>query len=139
MRRPRLSRPRRSTIAAAGVVLVFLLCVSGLAIGLFIQLELHPIDGRLGLPQRLDFPLCGRSYQLGNGDHGTKSKIDAGMARGYEPYILEPTVGQIPLVDLLTKCPLVPMIGGHGSVAHTVVWLQVGLDDYVAYELEGGP
>lgn len=139
MRRPRAGRPRRSTIAAAAVVLVFVLCVSGLAVGLFIQTELRPIDGRFGLPQQLDFPFCGRSYQLGNGSHMTKSQMDAEMTPGYQAYILEPSVGQIPLVDVFTKCPRVPMVGGHGSVAQTVGFLQVGPDDYAVYVLEGGP
>lgn len=138
MRVPRPRGPRRSTIAAAGMVLALVLCVSSLAIGLFIEFKLRPIDGRLGLPQRLDF-LCGRSYHLGNGDHITKSQIDSGMTPGYEPYILEPTLGQIPLVDVFTKCPTVPMVGGRGSVTYTLVWLQVGSDDYVTYALEGGP
>lgn len=134
-----LRRPSGSTIARAGVLLIFALTVSVLAVGMFIQVELQPIDGRLGLPQRLDFPLCGCSYQLGNEEHWTKAEIGAQVAPGYEPYILEPTIGKIPLADVLTKCPLVPMVGGHGSVAPTVIWLQVGPDDYWTYALEGGP
>ncbi len=74
----------------------------------------------------------------GNEEHSTKAGLGARVAPD-EPYILEPTIGKIPLVDVLTKCPLVQMVGIRGSVALTVIWLQVGPDDYWTYALEGGP
>jgi hypothetical protein len=136
---PKPGRPRRTTVAATAAVLIFVLCVSVLATGLFVQLELRPIDGRFGQPQALLFPLCGRSYLLGNGDHWTRTQIDEGMSPGYEPDILEPSFGQIPLLDLFRRCPEHPIPGGHGMATAVEVWLKVGPDDYVGYGLEGGP
>ena len=51
-----------------------------------------------------------------------------------EGVILEPTIGKIPLLGLLTTCPRYK-----GEFAPTGIWLQIGPDEYVAYTLEGGP
>jgi hypothetical protein len=139
MRMPRPKRPRRTTVAAASVVLVVVVCLSVISFGLFIQLRLEPIDGRFGTPQRLPFPLWGRSYVPGNTSHWTKDQIQAAIVPGFKPVILEPTIGQIPLVDIFTKCPVYHFPGVNGNVFATAVWLHIGPDDYIIYSLEGGP
>jgi hypothetical protein len=141
MRKPRVGRPRRSTVAAAAVVLVFLLCGTVVVTGFYIETQLQPTDGHLGTPLYLKFPLCGRSYMLAAGQTATKAQIDAAMPAGFEPFVLEPTIGRIPLFDLVLKCPEYSTPGAHGSVTvfATVIWLHVAPDEYVGYSLEGGP
>jgi hypothetical protein len=64
--------------------------------------------------------------------------IDTSISPGFgEPYILRPTIGDVPLLDLLRECPFYQLPGG--MVRSTVIWLQVGPNDYVSYSLEGGP
>jgi len=46
--------------------------------------------------------------------------------------ILEPTIGNVPLLALLTTCPR------SDGVSPTGIWLHVGGDEYVSYSLEGG-
>jgi hypothetical protein len=133
MRLPRPRRPRRADVAAAGVVALFLACVCVIGLGLFIQHSLRPIGSPFGLPGQLSFPLCGRDYQLSTLDTMTKVQVEGGITSGYEPFVLEPTVGKIPLFDLF-RCPM-----NKDGFYDTVIWLHVGADEYQAYALEGGP
>jgi hypothetical protein len=121
--RPR--RPKRSDIAAGAVVLAFALAVCVVATGLFIQISLKPTDGRFGVPQYLAFPFCGHGYTLVDSTE-MKSDVQPG-------FVVEPTVGKIPLLSLLT-CPK----EADGSYAGHV-WLHVGQDKYVEYLLNGYP
>ena len=132
---PRPKRLRRADIAAAGVVLLFLASICVVGAGIFIENELKPTDGRLGVPQYLFFPFCGRSYMLSDAPpYTTITRIDADIAPGFKPFVLEPTIGQIPLVDLLTGCPM-----NQDGFYATGIWLHVGGDEYASYSLEGGP
>jgi hypothetical protein len=63
---PRRRRPRRTDVAAAVVVALFICSIIVIAVGAFIAHDLRPTCSMFGLPGRLSFPLCGRSYLLGN-------------------------------------------------------------------------
>jgi len=102
--------------------------------GIFIQNKLKPTDGRFGVPQYLVFPMCGRSYMLSPNAYSTMARADANISPGSGSFILEPTIGKIPLTDLFTRCPMT-----RDGFYYTVVWLQVGPDTYAEYVLEGGP
>jgi hypothetical protein len=121
---PRPGRPKRSDLAAAAVVLIAILAVSLVVTGLFIQITLKPTDGHFGAPEYLVFPFCGHSYTLVDSTEQTSA-----VAPGY---VIEPTVGKVPVFSLLT-CP---MVGG-SYAGH--VWLHVGTDKYVQYLLDGYP
>ena len=131
IRRP--GRPRRGDMLAGAVVLFVAFCVLVTATTFFIEHELRPTGSFFGVPGRLDFPLCGRSYLLGQGDDWTMARIGGPTTPGYGPPILEPTIGKIPLLGLFS-CPMT-----RDGFYYTVIWLHVGPDDYKAYALEGGP
>jgi hypothetical protein len=122
-------RPRRSDIAAGAVVLLLVLSICVVGTGLFIENKLQPSDGRFGLPRMLTFPLCGASYHLSVGGQAPKPSAGDGS------FIVEPTIGQIPLVELFTRCPR----WGAAGFRYTVIYLHDGPDSYSVYELEGGP
>ena len=128
---PRSRRPKRSDVAATIAVLLVVASIVVMGTGFFIEHELRPTDGAFGLPGRLDFPLCGRSYLLSNLPEQTFQGGSAGAAG--MPFVVEPTVGKVPLLSLLT-CPKSP-----DGFYYTVIWLHVGPDTYASYSLEGGP
>jgi hypothetical protein len=114
---------------ASIVVLLLIVCVSVVGLGFFIQHELQPSDGRFGLPQYLAFPFCGADYHLSLGGKAPKPSAGDGS------FVLEPTIGQVPLVEVLTRCPR----WGAAGFRYTVIYLHDGPDSYAVYELEGGP
>jgi hypothetical protein len=128
---PRPRRPKRSDIAASFAVVLLVLSIAVIGTGFFIQHDLRPTDGPLGLPGRLAFPLCGRSYLLSNPPEQTLQGPAAPVAHG--AFVVEPTIGKVPLFSLLT-CPK-----GPDGFYYTVIWLHVGPDTYASYSLEGGP
>jgi hypothetical protein len=129
---PRPGRPKGKDLAAGAVVLAFLMAVCILGAGIFIAHSLKPTDGRFGVPQYLVFPFCGRSYMLG-ADTAPQTFTRADASAGAGAFVVEPTIGSIPLLSLLT-CPRSP-----SGLTYTVIWLHVGTDAYVEYALEGGP
>jgi hypothetical protein len=121
---PRPRRPRRSDFAAAAVVLAAILVVSFVGMALFIQVSLKPTDGHFGAPEYLVFPFCGHSYTIVDSVEQTST-----VAPGY---VIEPTLGNVPVLSLLT-CPTVA--GSYPGY----VYLHVGADKYVGYLLDGYP
>jgi hypothetical protein len=107
------------------VVLACLLSVCIVGTGLFIQVVLKPTDGRLGVPEYLSFPFCGHGYTLEDPAERTFTQAPG--------FVVEPTVGKVPLLSLLT-CPT----AADGSYAGTV-WLHVGPNTFVSYRLNGYP
>jgi hypothetical protein len=128
---PRPRRPKRQNVAAAIVVLLLAASIAVMGTGFFIEHDLRPTDGAFGLPGRLAFPLCGRSYLLSNLPDQTFRGAAAWAAA--KPFVVEPTIGKVPLFSLLT-CPMSP-----DGFYYTVIWLHVGPDTYASYALEGGP
>jgi hypothetical protein len=120
--RPRL--PKRSDFAAAAVVLAAILAVCTVGTGLFIQIALKPTDGHFGAPEYLRFPFCGPSYTLED-----STELTSAVAPGF---VVEPTVGKVPVLSLLT-CPTV----GGSSADH--VYLHVGPNQYIEYLRDGYP
>lgn len=127
---PKRRRPKRSDVAAAAVVALFICSIVVIAVGTFVAHDLRPTGSMFGIPGRLSFPLCGRSYLLSNqpGVH-----IDGPLPSEARTTALEPTLGKVPLLALLTTCPR------YDGLSPTVIWLHVGGDEYVSYSLEGGP
>ena len=128
---PRPRRPKAKDLVAATAVLLVVASIAVMGTGFFIEHDLRPTDGAFGLPGRLAFPLCGRSYLLSNLPEQTFEGGSA-LAAG-RPFVVEPNVGKVPLWSLLT-CPKNP-----DGFYYTVIWLHVGPDTYAAYALEGGP
>jgi hypothetical protein len=127
---PRRRRPKRADIAATLVVVLFICSIIVIAVGTFIAHDLRPTGSMFGLPGRLSFPLCGRSYLLSN---SSSVHLDGAASSDPRTTILEPTIGNVPLLALLTTCPR------YDGFSPTVIWLHVGGDEYVSYSLEGGP
>jgi hypothetical protein len=123
---PRPRRPRGKDIAAGAVVLLFVISILVVGTGFFIAHELQPTDGRFGVPQYLVFPLCGRDYHISNLPEVNAPAVDGA-------FVVEPTIGSIPLLSLLT-CPK-----NSNGLTYTVIWLHVGPDEFASYALEGGP
>jgi hypothetical protein len=127
---PRRRRPRRADIAATAVVVLFVCSIVVIAVGTFVAHDLRPTGSMFGIPGRLSFPLCGRSYLLSN---LPSIPIDSPIPSDARTTILEPTIGDVPLLALLTTCPR------FDGLSPTVIWLHVGGDEYAVYSLEGGP
>jgi hypothetical protein len=116
------------------VVLLFVCSAVLIAVGTFVAHDLRPTGSMFGIPGRLSFPLCGRSYLLSNSGEWSKADVEKSLMPDETGVILEPTVGQIPLLGLLTTCPRYK-----GEFTPTGIWLHIGTDEYLAYSLEGGP
>jgi hypothetical protein len=106
------------------VILAAILVVSVVGTALFIQISLKPTDGHFGAPEYLVFPFCGHSYTIMSSTEETSSTAPG--------YVVEPTLGDVPVFSLLT-CPTVD-----GSTADHV-FLHVGPDKYVEYLRDGYP
>lgn len=83
----------------------------------------------IGLPERIH--LCGRSYN-GGGQGPVRSVGEVRSAGGFEPVVVDPWLHP----------PCVP--GACTEIAtdegcHTVVFVRVGRDGIVGYDLQGGP
>jgi hypothetical protein len=83
----------------------------------------------IGLPERID--LCGRSYD-GGGQGPVRTVSEVRTVGGFEPVIVDPWLHP----------PCVP--GACTDVAaaepcHSVVFVRVGRDTIVGYDLQGGP
>ena len=120
-------RPRREDLVAASLVLLLFAGVVMIG-GLFlIETQFRPEGSAFGLPTRI--PTCGRSFIRDAADVRvfTRAEIEAQMTPGYSPTVLEPAIGEIPLL-----APFEP----HCDV---LIFLHVGPDAYVGYELQGGP
>ncbi len=125
-------RPKREDVFAACLVLLMLV---GVAVGgglFLIETQFRPGGSAFGLPTRI--PACGRSF-TGPGRVSTLAEIEAGMTTGHAPIVLEPTIGEIPLL-----APFEPHTVPTGmTTCDVVIFLRVGPDAYVGYALEGGP
>lgn len=128
-------RVRREDLLAGLLLTVFVVSVALLISIVMIAHWFEPQGSLFGRPTRIW--TCGRSYRTDPGPQQiwTRSRIDAGIAPGYEPVIFEPVVGQIPLF-----APLAGRRDFHGfQVCDTLVFLHVGPDAYLVFALEGGP
>jgi hypothetical protein len=126
---------RRQNILAAGVLLVALLCVAVLAGFILVETQFRPAGSAFGLPTRI--PLCGRTFSR-SADDGrvfTRAEIDAGMSPGYSPVILEPSIGEVPLLALFEPHPNPSGM----ATCDVLIFLHAGPDAYIGYALEGGP
>jgi len=126
---------RRQNILAAVVLLVALLCVAVLAGFIVVETQFRPAGSAFGLPTRI--PLCGRAFSRSADDARvfTRAEIDAGMSPGYSPVILEPSIGEVPLLALLEPRPNPSGM----ATCDVLIFLHTGPDAYVGYALEGGP
>jgi hypothetical protein len=106
------------------VILAAILVVSVVGMALFIQISLKPTDGHFGAPEYLVFPFCGHSYTIVS---STEEMYETAPG-----FVIEPTLGDVPLFSLLT-CPTV------GGSATDQVFLHVGPDRYVDYLRNGYP
>jgi len=115
------------------VSLVLLLVVSLLALAgvVYIETQFRPEGSLFGRPTRI--PACGRSY-LGPGRAWTRAAMEASITPGFEPTVLEPTIGDLPLIPWVDQRRIEA-----GLVCDTVIYLHVRPDLYVSYALEGGP
>ncbi len=57
------------------------------------------------------------------------------MTPGYAPVILEPSLGEVPLLALFEPHP----IPSGMATCDVAIFLHTGPDAYVGYALEGGP
>lgn len=80
------------------------------------------------LPARI--LVCGRAYRLG-ADPTVRSHDEILTWSGVEPTLVDP--------DPLPPCPAGPCRRVDIGPCATVVFVRVGKDAYVDYELEGGP
>ena len=128
-------RPRREDVLAAVIVLVTLACLGVLAAFLFVETQFHPSESAFGIPTTI--PLCGRWFSRAPDSTQvlTRAEIEIGAIPGHAPVVLEPTLGQIPLLALVEPHPI--PVGM--STCDVVIYIHVGPDAYVGYALEGGP
>ena len=128
-------RPRREDVLAAVIVLVTLACLGVLAGFLFVEAHFHPVDGAFGIPTTI--PLCGPWFSRAADSTQvlTRAEIETGSIPGHAPVVLQPSLGQIPLVALAQPHP----VAAGMSTCDVVIYLHVGPDAYVGYALEGGP
>jgi hypothetical protein len=124
-------RPRRQDRFAASLVAVFVTTVIVLSGLLYIEIQFRPEGSLFGRPSRI--PACNRSY-LGPGRGVTRAEIEAGLKPGFEPTVLEPTIGEVPLAPWVDQRSIEA-----GQVCDTVIYLHLRPDLYVPYGLEGGP
>ena len=110
-------------LAVAGVALVVVPRVRDATLG---ANEIH--DAML-LPERIE--LCGRSWHRGPADR-TFGIVDLREQTHVAPVLVE--------TGPLAPCPKGPCIDvAQDAPCDTVVWVRVGSDAYLAYELAGGP
>ena len=128
-------RVRREDVLAAVIVLVTLACLGVLAGFFFVETQFHPVGGAFGIPTTI--PLCGRWFSRAADSTQvlTRAEIEIGSTPGHAPVVLEPSLGQIPLVALVQPHP----VPAGMSTCDVVIYLHVGPDAYVGYALEGGP
>jgi hypothetical protein len=125
-------RPSRQDVFAAGMVVLVVVSLSALAGVFYIETQFRPEGSLFGRPTRI--PACGRSY-LGPGRGWTRAEMEAAITPGYEPVVLEPTIGEVPLIPWVDHRRF-----GSGLVTcDTVIFLHVRPDFYVGYAIEGGP
>jgi hypothetical protein len=130
--RRRWRRPSRQDVFAASLVLLLVMSFFALAGLLYIVTQFRPEGSLFGRPTRI--PACGRSY-LGPGRTWTRTEMEAAITPGYEPVVLEPTIGEVPLIPLVDQRRF-----GSGLVTcDTLIFLYVRPDFYVGYAIEGGP
>ncbi len=96
--------------------------------------EFEPEGSLFGRPMRI--PTCGQSY-VTHPDVTTvfsRAQIEAVVAPGSSPVVLEPVIGQIPLF-----APFTEQHHARGVPrCDTLIYLHVGADAYAAYGLEPG-
>ena len=124
-------RPSRKDLFAASLVVVFVASLVALAGMFYIEIQFRPEHSLFGRPTRI--PACNRSY-LGPGRGETRAEMEADIPPGFEPTVLEPTVGEVPLVPWVDQRRIEA-----GLVCDTVIYLHVRSDLYLTYALEGGP
>ena len=127
-----VTQDRRRTVTAAALACVTLVCVAILGGFVFLETQLDPVGGAFGIPTRI--PLCGRQFEASPDAAGRYSlaEIEAAIAPG-RPIVLEPTIGQLPVLGLFESHPT-----PHGMAAcDTVIFPHVGPDSYVPYALAG--
>ena len=83
----------------------------------------------LGLPERID--LCGRSYD-GGGQSPAMTVAEVRTIGGFEPVIVDPWVHPACVAGACTRIAT-------DTPCHTVVYVRVGRDEIVGYDLQGGP
>lgn len=127
-------RPRWRWIASASLVLAVIGAAGG---WLWIRHEFDPTGSPFGTPRTI--PLCGRSFSHSEQDSRiwTLAEVrafeQAADVAPHDPLILEPTIGNLPILrpDVAWRPP--------AATCEMGIWLHVGTDAYVAYTLQGGP
>lgn len=130
--RRRWRRPRREDVFAASLVLLLVVSLLAVAGAFYIATQFRPEGSLFGRPTRI--PACGRSY-LGPGRAWTRAEVEAAITPGFEPVVLEPTIGDVPLIPWVDQ----RRISSGLVVCDTVIYLHVRPDLYANYALEGGP
>ena len=90
-----------------------------------IESQFEPQGSLFGLPSLIR--TCGRDYR-GPGMVFTRAEMDAAITAGFEPVVLEPTIGSIPLGAPFRRAR---------DPCDAVVFLQTGPDEFVGYSLLG--
>lgn len=120
---------RRATIAVAVVVIVALVIVGSRSVVARLNSDPTAIHDPASLPARIH--VCGRDWSRGALDR----RLTLGQARAMKVDGAPSVVA----VGPFAPCPVGPCTAVAGGACDTVVFVRVGQDAYVAYELVGGP
>ncbi len=125
--------PRRSDLGAAVVVGVTFACIAVVGGFVFLETQMEPAGGSFGI--RTHIPLCGRQFETSpdTARRYTMVEIEATIAPGYRPIVLEPTIGDLPVLGLFESHPFPPGM----AACDTLIFLHVGPDSYLSYGLMG--
>ncbi len=131
----RSHRPRREDVVLGLVVAILIVGVAVCGSAIEIAHTFQPQGSLLGRPMRI--PTCGQTYTTSPEVTTvyTRAEIEAAIAAGLTPLVIEPVIGQIP--------PFAPFAGPqHPAGAQpcdTLIYLHVGADAYAAYGREVRP
>ena len=129
---PRTDAAQRN-IAAVAVVVVTLVCTAVIGGFVFLETQMEPVGGAFGIPTRI--PLCGRYFETSpdTARRYTMAEIEATIEPGHRPIVLEPTLGDLPVLGLFESHPNPPGM----AACDTLIFLHVGPDSYLSYGLLG--
>ncbi len=127
------SQARRRDITAAAVMLLTFVCLAVIGRFVFLETQMEPTGGAFGIPTRI--PLCGRQFETSpdTARRYTMAEIEATITPGYRPIVLEPTIGDLPVLGLFESHPYPPGM----AACDTLIFLHVGPDSYLSYGLMG--
>lgn len=129
----RVHRPRHQDVVAGIVVLVAAVSLSVMGGFVFLETQLEPVGGAFGIPTRI--PLCGRQFETtpDTARRYSMAEIEATIEPGCRPIVLEPTIGDLPVLGLFESHPYPPGM----AACDTLIFLHVGPDSYLSYGLAG--